>query len=197
VGAARIIDIADETKPVVISAMRLEVNDAVNRAGPEKDDPGAGDPAQGYAGHYCAVPQRTDPGIFACSFIVSGLRVFDLHDPQHPREIAYYNPPSKDVVGPTQQASVASSLPNLYVCRLAVAATSGPTSSPPQSVPASPFNGSTLAHWAMSAPTFVPSRNEVWYSDGMYGFYAVRLTNKVWTPLAGSGPRGASGGRNG
>jgi hypothetical protein len=34
----------------------------------------------------------------------------------------------------------------------------------------------------MSAPTFVPSRNEVWYSDGMYGFYVVRLTNRVWSP---------------
>ncbi|HZI36737.1 MAG TPA: hypothetical protein VFF24_00420 [Acidimicrobiia bacterium] len=34
-----------------------------------------------------------DPGIVACSFIASGLRVFDIRDPQHPREIAYFNPP--------------------------------------------------------------------------------------------------------
>jgi hypothetical protein len=188
VGAARIIDIADDTKPAVISEMRLEVNDAVNRAGPQKDDPGAGDPAQGYAGHYCAVPQRADPGIVACSFIVSGLRVFDIHDPYRPSEIAYFNPPSRDVVGPDAQASVASSLPNLYVCRLAVAATESSASSPPnpadilKSFPQLPFYGSTLSHWAMSAPTFVPSRNEIWYSDGMYGFYAVRLMNGVWTP---------------
>src|SRR4029077_6128825 len=104
VGAARIIDFADETKPVVVSQMRLEVNDAGQRAGAQKDDPGAGDPAQGYAGHYRAVPQRTDPGIVACSFIISGLRVFDIHDPAQPKEIAYFNPPSRHVVTPRTKA---------------------------------------------------------------------------------------------
>jgi hypothetical protein len=196
VGAGRIIDIADETKPVVVSQLRLEVNDAANRAGPEKDDPGAGDPAQGYAGHYCAVPQRSDPGIVACSFIVSGLRVFDIHDPQHPKEIAYFNPPSRDVVDLPSTTSAASAVPALSVCRLAVLAT-GPSPaaanppSPPDvfsSFPQAPFYGNTLTHWAMSAPTFVPDRHEVWYSDGMYGFYAVRLTNSVWTPTTPAAP---------
>jgi LPXTG-motif cell wall-anchored protein len=28
----------------------------------------------------------------------------------------------------------------------------------------------------MSAPTFVPERDEIWYSDGNSGFYVVRLT---------------------
>jgi hypothetical protein len=195
VGAARMIDIADETAPVAISEMRLDVNDPENRAGPEKDDPGAGDPAQGYAGHYCAVPQRTDPGIVACSFIISGLRVFDIHDPYHPKEIAYYNPPSKDVANPTSKAAIASSVPNLYVCRLSVAAqqssqTSASDPPPPpdafKSFPQAPFYGNTITHWAMSAPTFVPGRNEVWYSDGLYGFYAVRLTNGVWSPVVAS-----------
>jgi len=189
VGAARIIDIADDTAPVAISEMRLAVNDAENRAGPEEDDPGAADPTQGYAGHYCAVPQRADPGIVACSFIVSGLRVFDIHDPYRPKEVAYFNPPSRDVATAAGKASVASSLPSLSMCRLAVTATqsSSSDSSPSpadvlKSYPAAPFYGNTLTHWAMSAPTFVPSRNEVWYSDGMYGFYAVRLTNHVWSP---------------
>jgi hypothetical protein len=31
----------------------------------------------------------------------------------------------------------------------------------------------------MSSPSFVPERGEIWYSDGLSGFYAVRLTNKV------------------
>ena len=29
----------------------------------------------------------------------------------------------------------------------------------------------------MSSPSFVPERGEIWYSDGLSGFYAVRLTN--------------------
>ncbi|HWW55118.1 MAG TPA: hypothetical protein VNY84_15180, partial [Acidimicrobiales bacterium] len=94
VGAARIIDIGDVAHPRVISNIRLEVNMARNR-GLVSNDPGANSSLQGYAGHYCAVPQRADPGIVACSFILSGLRVFDIRDPYHPKEIAYFNAPSQ------------------------------------------------------------------------------------------------------
>jgi hypothetical protein len=87
VGAARIIDIADETKPAVISNLRLEVNQEDNFAA-VKGDAGATNLLQGYTAHYCAVPSRVDPGIVACGFILSGLRVFDIHDPYHPKEIA-------------------------------------------------------------------------------------------------------------
>jgi hypothetical protein len=36
---------------------------------------------------------------------------------------------------------------------------------------------SEASNYAMSSPSFVPERNEIWYSDGFSGFYAVRLTN--------------------
>jgi hypothetical protein len=105
VGAGRIIDIADETKPVIVSNLRLEVHE------PEHFAEIAGDPAatnglQGYAGHYCSVPQRDDPGIVACSMILSGLRVFDIRDPLHPTEIAYFNAPilDRDVLDPSNYA---------------------------------------------------------------------------------------------
>jgi hypothetical protein len=138
VGAARIIDIEDEKNPFVVSNLRLAVNSADAQAGEQAADPGADSGLQGYDAHYCAVPKRADPGIVACSFIVSGLRVFDIRDPYHPREIAYLNQP------PT---------PN----------TQGPRGS-----------------YAMSAPTFVPERGEIWFSDGNSGFYNVRITNGVW-----------------
>jgi hypothetical protein len=92
VGAARIIDIEDETAPRVVSNIRLAVNQADNRA-EIAGDPGASSSLQGYAGHYCTVPRREDPGIVACSFIASGLRVFDIRDPERPKEIAYYTAP--------------------------------------------------------------------------------------------------------
>jgi hypothetical protein len=61
----------------------------------QQNDPGATSGTQGYAAHYCAVPRQNDPGIVACSMILSGLRVFDIRDPRHPREVAYFNmPPS-------------------------------------------------------------------------------------------------------
>ncbi|MGH2756735.1 MAG: LVIVD repeat-containing protein [Actinomycetota bacterium] len=88
VGAARIIDIHEEKKPFVVSNLRLAVN-----KGDQTEDPGDDQPFQGYQGHYCSLPSRVDPYIVACSFIMSGLRVFDISNPAHPREVAYFNKP--------------------------------------------------------------------------------------------------------
>ena len=88
IGAARIIDIDNEKKPFVVSNMRL----AVNKGG-QTEDPGDDQPFQGYQAHYCSLPSRVDPYIVACSFILSGLRVFDIRNPERPVEIAYFNKP--------------------------------------------------------------------------------------------------------
>jgi hypothetical protein len=96
VGAARIIDIFDERKPFVVSNIRLAVHQKENRAA-IAGDYGAPNPVQGYAAHYCNVPQTKDPGIVACSMILSGLRVFDIRDPKNPREIAYHVAPPSHV----------------------------------------------------------------------------------------------------
>ncbi|MEQ1439737.1 hypothetical protein AAG565_10255 [Fontimonas sp. SYSU GA230001] len=139
VGAGRIIDISDETRPVVVSNLRLEVHEPENRA-EIADDPGAQLPVQGYAGHYCNIPTRVDPDIAACSMIISGLRIFDIRDPRNPREVAYFNAPVSPRVTPVFEAS----------------------------------------NWAMSSPSFVPERKEIWYSDGYSGLYVIRVTNGAW-----------------
>ena len=149
VGAARIIDISDETAPRVVSNIRLDVHQPENREA-LADDPGADSQTGGYAGHYCAVPQREEPGIVACTFLASGLRVFDIRDPLAPKEVAYF-------VRPVPPGGAANS--------------------------------------AFSSPSFSPERNEVWYSDGESGFYALRLTNGVWpqaaAPVAAAPPQAA------
>jgi hypothetical protein len=99
VGAARVIDIADPTHPKVVSNLRLAVNNTPTNAD-LLGDPGANSSLQGYAAHYCGVPSEVDPGIVACSFIVSGLRVFDIRDPLHPKEIAYFNRPQTQSTTP-------------------------------------------------------------------------------------------------
>ncbi|SFF56695.1 LVIVD repeat-containing protein [Fontimonas thermophila] len=104
VGAGRIIDISDETRPVIVSNLRLEVHEPENRAR-IADDPGAQLPVQGYAGHYCNVPTRVNPDIAACSMIISGLRIFDIRDPRRPREIAYFNAPVNPRITPGFEAS--------------------------------------------------------------------------------------------
>jgi hypothetical protein len=93
VGAGRIIDLADETHPRVIANLRLQVNQPSEHHAAQ-GDPGTFSGAQGYADHYCNIPSRTDPKVVACSFIVSGLRVFDISDLLHPKEIAYYVAPT-------------------------------------------------------------------------------------------------------
>ncbi|WP_199223830.1 LVIVD repeat-containing protein [Paraconexibacter algicola] len=97
VGAGRIIDIADETRPRQIANLRLAVNQPdAHRAA--QNDPGAASPVQGYAAHYCDLDSRVDPTVVACSFIASGLRVFDITDLEKPREIAYVVAPTKAAV---------------------------------------------------------------------------------------------------
>ena len=111
VGAARIIDISNEKKPRVVSNLRLEVHSPAARAGDQRDDPQAQNGLQGYAGHYCAVPRRQDPHIVACSFILSGLRVFDIRNPEKPREIAYFNRPALPGTNPRESGAYAMSAP--------------------------------------------------------------------------------------
>ena len=93
IGAARIIDVQDVRKPFVVSNLRLAVNEPKAQGASLEADPGNDQEFQGYQGHYCSLPSRVDPTVIACSFIMSGLRVFDIADLRKPREIAYFNKP--------------------------------------------------------------------------------------------------------
>jgi hypothetical protein len=97
-GAARLIDISDDKHPFVISNLRLQVHQAdIRKANPSmEDDPGVNTPfafAQDYTGHFCNVPTLVDPPIVACGMAVSGLRIFNIQDPYHPFEAAYFTAP--------------------------------------------------------------------------------------------------------
>jgi len=110
VGGARLINIDNPRVPFVVSNLRLEVNNPTGRAASAKD-PGASLPVQGYTGHYCSAPKRVDPKLVACSFVASGLRVFNIENPRHPREVAYFNMPRPLNPDPAHQAGWAMSAP--------------------------------------------------------------------------------------
>jgi hypothetical protein len=95
VGAARMIEISDPASPRVVSNLRLEVNQRENHSELVGDPGTLPNKAFGYSAHYCAVPRQVDPAIVACSFMLSGLRVFDIRRPAHPREVAYFVAPPK------------------------------------------------------------------------------------------------------
>jgi hypothetical protein len=116
VGAGRMIDITNDKKPRVVSNLRLEVHQAAARATDQANDPGAPYLVQGYAAHYCGVPKEIEPGIVACSMILSGLRVFDIRDPLHPRELAYFNKPAPNTL-PLISGAYAMSAPTFDMAR--------------------------------------------------------------------------------
>jgi len=93
-GFARIIDISDERNPKIVSRLMLEVHDPANCPVILNDPPGPGF-ALSYSAHYCNVDAATNPTMLACTYQEAGLRVFDIRDPVHPREIAYYKPPAQ------------------------------------------------------------------------------------------------------
>lgn len=92
-GAARILDISDESAPRAVSKLRLEIQM------PGLEQERSGDTGRtggfGYDAHYCEVDRRADPTRLACAYFESGVRVFDIRDPLRPRELAYYNPPAQ------------------------------------------------------------------------------------------------------
>lgn len=166
-GASRIIDISDETKPVVVSKLKLEIHMPAAAQASMTDCSGAG--AFCYEGHYCSVDQKVNPTAMACGYFESGLRVFDIRDPLKPREIAYYNPPAQ--VGKKAQLSGSEH------------------QNGSQSVRASDF----AADWCSSQPRFVKERGELWATCQDNGFMVLKFTNGVW-PFAGAKAKaGASG----
>ena len=95
---ARIIDIKDETKPKIVSRLGLETHDPANCAKVLPDLVGLG--IFTYGSHYCSVDNKHHATTLACGYFNSGIRVFDIRNPRHPKEIAYYNPAGETTVSP-------------------------------------------------------------------------------------------------
>lgn len=98
VGAARLIAMKNPKRPRIASNIRLRVNmhEDHKRFSDDPSPLGPANVATAYSAHYCAVPRRKEPGIVACSFTNSGLRVFDISRPRKPREVAYFIAPPND-----------------------------------------------------------------------------------------------------
>ncbi len=163
IGGARIIDVHNLAKPFVVSDLRLAVNQA--KLQPEiQDDPGNAQPFQGYQAHYCSLPSRVDPQIVACSFILSGLRVFDISNVARPKEIAYHNRPIPK--GPFAQGMSGAA-------QAAMFCVPGASTAP---IEAPPSQQARAGGFAMSAPAYDQASGDIWYTDANSGFYVVRLT---------------------
>ncbi len=166
-GAARIIDISDETAPRVVSKLKLEIQM------PDQDDQRVkSTPAGsfGYDAHYCELDRQVDPTAVACGYFESGVRVFDIRDPLAPKEIAYFNPPAQ--VGKADQLEGSEHA-------------SGAIS-----------DGDLTSDWCSSPPRFV-APDQLWVTCQDNGFMALRFTNGAYplaaaapgtTPVTGPAP---------
>ncbi|HVT34510.1 MAG TPA: hypothetical protein VHE37_02925, partial [Nevskiaceae bacterium] len=108
----------------------------------------------GYDGHYCAVDRRENPTAAACGYFQSGIRVFDIRDPMHPAEIAYFNPPA-------QSASKAQLTGSEHASS------------------AVGIDANLSTDWCSSPPRFV-APDQLWVTCQDNGFMALRFTNGAW-----------------
>lgn len=90
-GYARIIDVTDERHPITVSKLILESADPANCKKVMHDPTLYG----GYGSFACSVDDPENGRLLGCTDFEAGLRVFDIRDPLHPKEIAYYKPPAR------------------------------------------------------------------------------------------------------
>lgn len=81
----RLIDISDETNPVKVSDITLEVEKSENCPQTLTD-------LVGYSSHYSGVDNPNNATTLFESAYGAGLRVWDIRDPKSPKEIAYWHP---------------------------------------------------------------------------------------------------------
>ena len=86
----RIVDMSDEKNPRQVSRVMLETHDPKNCDAILPDLVGLS--IFTYGSHYCSVDSKQNATTLVCGFFNSGIRVFDIRDPEQPKEIAYFNP---------------------------------------------------------------------------------------------------------
>ena len=94
-GYAQIIDIGDEKNPKIVSKLMLEVHDPANCELFLNEPPEAGGGGLlDYSIERCNVDRPSNPTMAACGSRGVGTRVFDIRDPDRPKEIAYWKGPA-------------------------------------------------------------------------------------------------------
>ncbi|GLR26558.1 LVIVD repeat-containing protein [Limnobacter litoralis] len=170
-GATRILDISDETKPTILSKIRLQIQQPAHVDLRQKDLGNNG--LFGYEAHYCSVDRTNDPQALACGYFQSGVRVFDIRNPLQPKEIAYYNPPAQTGKTAVLPGSEHAGSPAGY----------GPSVSDVQNlglgVPTKLSIGPDLsADWCSSPPEF--RGNQLWVTCQDNGFMVLQFERGVY-----------------
>jgi hypothetical protein len=93
-GYSNVVDITDETKPRIVSKIMLEVHDPRNCTKFLDEPQEVGGGLVDYSTERCALDRPNNPTMAACGSRGTGTRVYDIRDPLHPAEIAYWKGPA-------------------------------------------------------------------------------------------------------
>ncbi|HKC43332.1 MAG TPA: hypothetical protein VKC64_05860 [Burkholderiales bacterium] len=93
-GYSNVIDITDEKNPRIVSKIMLEVHDPANCSKFLTEPQEVGGGPLDYSTERCAVDRTHNPTMAACGSRGTGTRVYDIRDPLHPVEIAYWKGPA-------------------------------------------------------------------------------------------------------
>ncbi|WP_067897714.1 LVIVD repeat-containing protein [Nocardia vaccinii] len=184
-GGVKLMDVSEPARPKWRNSIKLAINlpEHQNRWASSS----SGNGLFGYDAHYCSVDRPDNPRALACGWIQSGIRVFDVRDPEHFREIAYFNPPAqtgKNLQLPNSlHATIGSILgpPLIGTLALARAVIQGQTGVDGVVNDQSRLVGSDLsADWCLSPPEF---HGDLLYVSCMdNGFMSLRLDPSVYPP---------------
>ena len=144
-GFARLIDLGDERHPSTASKLMLKVAAPENCTKAMHDPTGYG----AYGSYACIVDHPENGKLLACASFEAGLRVFDIRDPVHPKEIAYYKPPARHTE--SRPGSVFAAL----------------TSAKDHTTDA-----------VVTFPRFRNEGEEIWFTSGDNGFQVVRFEDR-------------------
>lgn len=190
-----IIDISEPSEPKIVKQLQLQIQYLENAHQRTDDTAGAG--LFGYESHYCSVDRHAEPTALACGYFQSGIRVFDIRDPQRVREVAYYNPPAQTGKGLALQHSlhawIGGLLPpisDLYTSSSGISVgtavidaryVSNFVMQLPQllaNVGTGPVSGNLSADWCSSPPRFVG--DQLWVTCMDNGFMVLQFKNGVY-----------------
>lgn len=184
-GGVKLIDVSDDRHPRITGSIKLEINL------PEHQDSllasAAGGSLFAYDAHYCAADRPADPTALACGWTSSGVRVFDVRDPDAFTEIGYFNPPAR-----TGENRALSNSPHALASIIGLPLLSAPSVAqailrgefdPGQAL--SPRTGMAVSgdlstDWCFSPPEW--RGNQLWTTCADNGFMALELSPQVYTP---------------
>jgi hypothetical protein len=178
----KFIDISDELNPKIVSRLQLEIQLPQHATTRLEDTTGNG--LFGYEAHYCTVDNKDEPTAMACGFLQSGVRVFDIRDPEQVKEIAYFNPPAQ--VG-KQALLKGSEHTSLLVNNIGGVPGSeagnltGDSLAPilARSLSNPTIGANLTADYCSSPPKFV-GRDELWVTCQDNGVLALKFTNGAY-----------------